>query len=237
MRLAKEAFFRRLTIPRRHFHTRSSGERYPVSQVKVICMLLKAPRPGTVKTRLARDVGDERAAAIYRALVEHQAKAIPIGWQVSVHFTPTDAAEEMRAWLEPFLPGVVRFEPQSEGDLGQRLRAALAVEFRQGARRVFFIGGDCPGISGDYLSQADQGLNESDLVIGPAADGGYVLLGLKTQSKALFENIAWSTRVVLDQTLSAACSESLSVKLLPTLEDVDDTESLARQAEIFSDSS
>ena len=200
----------------------------------MICMLLKAPHPGTVKTRLARDVGDERAAAIYRALVEHQARAIPTGWQVSVYFTPPDALEEMRAWLQPYLPGVARFEPQSEGDLGQRLRAAVEVEFRQGARRVFLIGGDCPGISGDYLCEADQAFNECDLVIGPATDGGYVLLGLKTQSKALFENIAWSTPVVLEQTLSAARHESLHVKLLPMLEDVDDAESLARQSKLFS---
>jgi rSAM/selenodomain-associated transferase 1 len=232
----RELHLHRLTISGGHFHTRSSDQQYPVRQVKVICMLLKAPHPGTVKTRLARDVGDERAVAIYRALVEHQAKAIPLGWQVSVYFTPTDAAETMRAWLQPYLPGVARFEPQSEGDLGQRLRAAVEVEFRRGARRVFLIGGDCPGISSNYLAEADQALKECDLVIGPAADGGYVLLGLKTQSKALFENVAWSTRLVLDQTLSAACSESLRVKLLATLEDVDDAESFARQSKLFSGS-
>ena len=99
--------------------------------------------------------------------------------------------------------------------------------------RVFLIGGDCPGISFDYLAQADEQLYECDLVIGPATDGGYVLLGLKSQCTALFENIAWSTQAVLDQTVTAARRQSLSVRLLPTLEDIDDAASLARQARLL----
>jgi rSAM/selenodomain-associated transferase 1 len=193
-------------------------------------MILKAPRTGMVKTRLAREIGDERAAAVYRALAEHQAIAIPANWEVSVHFTPADAAEEMETWLGPYLPSLARFVPQCEGDLGQRLREAVDAEFQRGANRVFLIGGDCPGISHDYLAKADEELNNSDLVIGPATDGGYVLLGLKRQCVALFENIAWSTQAVFDQTMVAARHHSLSTRLLPVLEDIDDAASLARQA-------
>jgi uncharacterized protein len=201
--------------------------------VKVICMILKAPRLGTVKTRLAEEVGAERATAIYRVLVEHQAKAIPLSWHVSVHFAPTDAAEEMPMWLASYLPENTRFVPQCEGDLGQRLRSAVAAEFQGGAQRVFLIGGDCPGISRDYFGDADEALNESDLVIAPAYDGGYVLLGLKSHHPSLFENIAWSTPAVLDQTLAAARALLVRVRLLPTLEDIDDAESLARQSALF----
>jgi rSAM/selenodomain-associated transferase 1 len=196
-------------------------------------MILKAPRPGLVKTRLARDLGHERATAIYRALVEHQAMAIPGSWQVGVYFTPADAAEEMQAWLKSYLPKTARFVPQCDGDLGQRLIGAVCAELQRGANHIFLIGGDCPGISCDYLAQADQQLTECDLVIGPATDGGYVLLGLKSQCTALFENIAWSTQAVLDQTISAARRQSLSVKLLPTLEDIDDAASLARQSRLL----
>jgi rSAM/selenodomain-associated transferase 1 len=199
----------------------------------VICLVLKAPRPGLVKTRLAREVGDENATAIYRALVEHQAMSIPPGWQVTVYFTPTDAAGEMQMWLASHLPENARFVPQCEGDLGRRLRSAVAAEFQEGAKRVFLIGGDCPGISRDYLGDADEALNESDLVIGPAKDGGYVLLGLKSRRPSLFENIAWSTPAVLDQTLAAARRLLLRVRLLPTLEDIDDAESFARQSALF----
>jgi rSAM/selenodomain-associated transferase 1 len=196
-------------------------------------MMLKAPRPGLVKTRLARDLGNERATAIYRALVEHQAMAIPSSWQVGVYFTPADAVEEMQAWLRSYLPKVARFVPQSDGDLGQRLLSATNAELQRGASHIFLIGGDCPGISCHYLAQADEQLTECDLVIGPATDGGYVLLGLKSQCAALFENIAWSTQAVLDQTVAAARRQSLSVKLLPTLEDVDDAASLARQSSLL----
>jgi uncharacterized protein len=204
-----------------------------IGQVKVICLILKAPRPGIVKTRLARDIGDERATAIYRALVEHQAMAIPPGWQVTVYFTPADAADEMEAWLKSRLSVAARFVPQCDGDLGQRLAGAVSAELQRGATRIFLIGGDCPGISRDYLSQADEQLSGCDLVIGPATDGGYVLLGLKNQCTALFENIAWSTQVVLDQTVAAARRHSLSIKLLPILEDIDDAASLARQARLL----
>jgi uncharacterized protein len=198
--------------------------------VRVICLILKAPRPGLVKTRLARDLGGERATAIYRALVEHQAMAIPPGWQVSIYFTPADAADEMEAWLKSRLPEEARFVPQCEGDLGRRLIDAIDTELQRGAKHVFLIGGDCPGISRDYLAEADEELDKCDLVIGPATDGGYVLLGLKRQCTALFENIAWSTQIVLDQTVAAARRRFLSVRFLPTLEDIDDAISLARQS-------
>lgn len=199
--------------------------------MKTVCMILKAPRAGTVKTRLAKDIGPERALAVYRALVEHQAREIPPEWDVAVYFTPSDAATEMEAWLKPWLPVCRRFQPQCGGDLGARLAAAVRTEFQRRTNRVFLIGGDCPDISRNYLADADRHLNETDIVIGPAMDGGYVMLGLKAPHVALFENIAWSTAEVLNETLAAADRQSLSVGLLPTSEDIDDTASLKRQSE------
>ena len=172
--------------------------------MKVICMVLKAPRVGTVKTRLAREIGVERATLVYRAMVEHQAGTIPPRWDVSVHFNPADAGEEMRAWLKPHLPSSTRFVPQCEGDFGERLAFAVRAEFQRGAERVFLVGGDCPAIGPDYFTDADGHLNEADLVIGPATDGGYVLLGIKKEHTELFDCVAWSTRAVLEQTLANA---------------------------------
>lgn len=206
----------------------------PPKRMKVICMILKAPRVGTVKTRLAREIGAERATLIYRDMVEHQVRAIPPGWNVSVHFCPTDAGEEMEAWLKPSLPASTRFAPQCDGDLGRRLGAVVRSEFQNGAERVFLVGGDCPGICRDYFTEADTHLNETDLVIGPATDGGYVLLGLKDQHVELFENIAWSTNMVLEQTLANAIRGSLSLRLLQTLEDIDDAASLQRHFRLLS---
>lgn len=197
--------------------------------MKTVCLILKAPRVGTVKTRLARDIGPQKAAEIYRALVEHQAATIPAEWDVAVHFAPPDAGLEMEAWLKPLMPISSRFVPQCDGDLGLRLAHVIQTEFQRGAKRVFLVGGDCPGITRDYFDDADRHLNETDVVIGPAADGGYVLLGLKAPHVALFENIAWSTAAVLDQTIAAAKRLSLSVGFLKILEDIDDSESLMRQ--------
>jgi rSAM/selenodomain-associated transferase 1 len=198
--------------------------------MKTVCMILKAPHAGSVKTRLARDIGPERATAIYRALVERQAREIPREWAAAVHFTPPDAGKEMEEWLGPCMSAAARFLPQCDGDLGQRLIGAIRAEFQRGAGSVFLVGGDCPGLSRDYFLEADRRLNEVDVVIGPATDGGYVLLGLKAPHVALFENVPWSTSAVLEQTLAAANRQSLSIGLLPTLEDIDDAASLERQS-------
>lgn len=132
-----------------------------------------------MKTRLANAIGAERATKIYRALVEHQCAEIPSEWEVSVFFTPANAEEEMRNWLEPHLTSGARFLPQVDGDLGQRLTMVVRTEFARERERIFLIGGDCPGLSHDYFRRADGALDSNDVVIGPAHDGGYVLLGLK----------------------------------------------------------
>jgi len=200
--------------------------------MKTVCLLLKAPRSGTVKTRLARDIGPHQATMIYRALVEHQVRAIPEGWDVAVHFAPSDALMEMEAWLKPHFLACPQFVPQCDGALGDRLIHVVRTEFQRGMKRVFLIGGDCPGITRDYFAAADSNLDVSEVVVGPATDGGYVLLGLKAPYPVLFENIAWSTASVLDQTLAAARKVSLSVALLPVLEDIDDADALKRQSEL-----
>jgi rSAM/selenodomain-associated transferase 1 len=200
--------------------------------MKTVCLILKAPREGTVKTRLARDIGPQKATAIYRALVEHQAQAIPQEWDVAVHFSPPDAGIEMESWLKPHLPSCVRFVPQCKGHLGMRLAHVVRTELSRGAERVFLVGGDCPGMTRSYLVSADGNLDEADLVMGPATDGGYVLMAIKAFHAGLFENIDWSTSAVLAQTLAAAHRWSITFKLLPPLEDIDDLNSYRRQFDI-----
>jgi uncharacterized protein len=201
--------------------------------LKTVCLFLKAPRLGEVKSRLARGIGAVCAAAVYRALVEHQAAEIPVDWRVTVYFAPSNAGEEMKVWLAPQLRGGTRFVPQCEGDLGQRLLAAVRGEFDRGSERVYLIGGDCPGLSRDYFYESDRALSENDIVLGPAIDGGYVLLGIKGPHEALFKGIAWSTPAVLDQTLAAARGQTLSVGLLRPLVDIDDAATLHEQTNIF----
>jgi hypothetical protein len=104
--------------------------------LKIVCLILKCPRIGQVKTRLANAIGAESATLIYRALVEHQCAELPSQWEVSVWFTPADAEEEMRNWLEPHLSSGARFLPQVDGDLGQRLTMVVQTEFARERERL-----------------------------------------------------------------------------------------------------
>ena len=201
--------------------------------MKTVCLFVKSPRPEEAKTRLARDIGAAQAIVIYRALVEHQAAEIPVDWGVTVYFTPSNAGEDMKTWLAPRLQNGTRFVPQCDGDLGRRLVTAVRWEFDNGSERVYLIGGDCPGLSRDYFEEADRALSDNDMVVGPAQDGGYVLLAIKGPHEILFRDIDWSTPMVLQQTLAAARRQTLSVGLLRPLVDIDDAISLDDQSKIF----
>ena len=196
-----------------------------------LCLMLKAPRPGEVKTRLAREVGDVRAAAIYRAIVEHQVRQVPPGWRIEIHFTPRTEGAEMRGWLQPLREGRMEFFPQAEGDLGSRMQAALTAAFDRGAGCVFFAGGDCPGLDSAVLSECAAQMDAAELVLVPALDGGYVLIGMKAAHAGVFDGISWSTAQVLEQTRERARRLALKTALLPALEDVDDLPAWERARE------
>ena len=119
--------------------------------------------------------------------------------------------------------------PQPDGDLGVRLTSAMENGFSSGANLVFFLGGDCPGITSSYLREAEAALATTDMVIGGALDGGYVLLGLRKAIAAVFERIPWSSESVFAATLRQARAAGLSYQCLSPLEDIDDLESYERQ--------
>ncbi len=187
-------------------------------------VLLKAPRLGTVKTRLAAELGAPRALAIYRTLAERQLRAIPAGWSITVNFTPAEAEQELRGWLAaiPRVPAVA-YCPQPDGDLGVRISAAFSQAFAGGAPFVFALGGDCPDLSAAILEHAANRLAHPDIdaVLGPAADGGYTLLGLRAPSPDLFVDVAWSTPQVLVQTRARLRGAGLRTYELPVLHDID----------------
>jgi len=95
------------------------------------------------------------------------------------------------------------------------------IAFEDGYDKVVIIGSDCPGIDTEYLNEAFAALNEHDVVVGPATDGGYTLLGMRTFTPTLFKNIAWSTSEVLPSTLARAAAAGRSVSQLKPLSDVD----------------
>ncbi|MDX2080595.1 MAG: TIGR04282 family arsenosugar biosynthesis glycosyltransferase [Terrimicrobiaceae bacterium] len=183
--------------------------------------MLKAPREGFVKTRLAKDVGQVEAVKIYRRLVEHQLQQIPSDWTTHVAYAPDDAAAEMPAWLGP----EIQYFPQSPGTLGDRLIAALA----QLPKPVIFLGGDCPALDTDRLLAAATALESADVVIWPAVDGGYCLIGLAKDLPEVFEKITWGTESVLEETLVQIPTGARVHLCQPPLEDIDDLPSWERR--------
>lgn len=191
---------------------------------QTIALFLKPPVPGRVKTRLATDIGDEAACLLYYKLVSHVIDAVFTSTTPLAICHDGNQDDLPASWIAP----AWRCLQQQGDDLGQRMAAAFSRLFTDGCQQVVLIGSDIPGIDHTYLQQAFQQLASHDLVIGPAVDGGYCLIGFNRPSfdPSLFEQIPWSTGQVLQLTLSAAERAGLSVALLPPLRDLDTLEDL-----------
>ncbi len=183
-----------------------------------LALFLKAPRSGTVKTRLASEIGERRALRLYRVLVARTLAAVrDAGLEVTIWFTPPDATTEMRFWL-----GDWDFRPQASGDLGARLAAAArAVEPGRG---WIALGADCPRLGAEHLREARVIVQRGELVIGPSEDGGYYLIGGPTPLPDLFSEMPWSTNRLLDETRTRLKHAGVRWHELPVLRDVDTAE-------------
>jgi uncharacterized protein len=185
-----------------------------------LAVLLKAPRLGTVKTRLAVELGPESALASYRRLVDALlAKLSPLP-HVDLRFAPDDAGSEIAHWLQFGWTS----SPQGAGDLGARLQQTFATHFARSPERLVVIGADCPEVTPADIQTAWRELEAADVVLGPATDGGYWLIGLKVSRPALFQNMPWSADTLLDETLARAVGMGLTAATLRTLSDVDTLE-------------
>lgn len=193
------------------------------------CHLLvfaRVPALGRVKSRLAAGVGPPAALAVYRELLAiTNAAIVEAGVPATVWLADTATAEPTAAEAGEWAVHAVCCQP--EGDLGARMATAFATAFAAGAGRVAIIGTDCPGLRASHLTQTFAALETAEVVLGPATDGGYYLLGLRQPRPALFANKTWSTDSVLADTLADAHRLGLRVALLPELRDVDTAEDLA----------
>jgi len=188
----------------------------------VLGVFLKAPRPGEAKTRLIPALGDAAAARLYRAVAETVVAATRPGrdgYDRLFFFTPAEARAEMEAWF----PGQA-WIAQEGANLGARMSSAFDEAFRRGAGRVAIVGSDVPGLSRDDVGLALASLADHDLVLGPARDGGYYLIGLRQRLPALFEGVAWGTGSVFAATLERAAALGLSVRVLEERRDIDTLE-------------
>lgn len=185
-----------------------------------VIVFLKSPRPGFVKTRIAASLDAEAAAAIYQALVGMTLERLVGRVDVELRYTPDDAAAELGNWRRPGW----KVRPQGEGDLGERIQRGVVEAFSDGAGRVVVLGTDCPEFEASDIEAAFEALGRHDVVVGPALDGGYWLLGLARPQPDLFREMPWSTDRMLEATLGRARAGGLTVAQLRRLRDVDTLE-------------
>lgn len=181
-----------------------------------VSVFLKAPRLGTVKTRLAAEIGERHALRLYRVMAARTlAAAREAGLDASVWYTPADAGPEMRHWLGD--EWVLR--PQASGDLGARL--AAAVHAVDPGRGWLALGADCPRLDARLLRQAADEVLEGQVVLGPTVDGGYYLVGGRAPMPDLWSDMPWSTDRLLEATRARLAAAQVSWRELPVLRDVD----------------
>lgn len=193
---------------------------------RTLLVFAKAPRPGQVKTRLAQGVGEPRAVEIYRRMGREGVDRLRGGpWRTVICFDPPEALASMQEWLGT---EDLAFRPQEGEDLGTRLARAFQQFSRRGGPTCV-VGTDIPDLNRESVATAFRRLEAEDgpeVVLGPAKDGGYYLLALRSPEPRLFQGIHWSTSRVREQTLDRARELGLTVEELPVLADVDRVEDL-----------
>jgi len=197
-----------------------------MSYTNHLLIFARVPKPGTNKTRLIPALGAENATLVYRKLAERTlSRARQFGSEkaclATVCFTGGTVGEAQAEF------GVdLAYCEQVGSSLGDRLQNATRSAFDAGAKKVIVIGTDCPSLTSNDLKAAFERLDKYDVVLGPALDGGYYLIGLIANQSSLFEGVDWSTSIVFEQTLHKAHSLRLSVRALGMYPDVDYPEDL-----------
>jgi uncharacterized protein len=189
-----------------------------------VLVFLKYPRAGQVKTRLARDVGTEKALSVYRRLLDY---TFSVTDQLDAKQFTTFAVGDPRHSIPDYERLLekhhCRIDLQKGNDLGERLKNAFEISFAE-AERTIVIGTDCADLKTTHLIDANRALEKCDVAIGPAFDGGYYLLGTNQFLPDLFEEIPWSTERVFDLTKAKALNLGKKVHILERLVDIDTVE-------------
>jgi rSAM/selenodomain-associated transferase 1 len=185
---------------------------------RTLGVFAKEPRPGSVKTRLAAVHGSDWSARVAAAfLLDTLERFASFPARRVLAFAPPDAG--------PFFQQVAgaRFHPtpQADGDLGRRMAAFVADRLREGAGKIVLLGTDSPTLPVAYVEQAFAELDNADVVLGPATDGGYCLLGCERRLPPIFEGISWGGPRVLADTVSRLADPAWRLALLPPWYDVD----------------
>lgn len=197
-----------------------------------VIFYVKWPQKGKVKTRLAREIGSDYAVDLYRCFILDLTDTLKkLSQDVILCYSPIDSETVFRSWLGDRF----RYSPQSDGDLGIRMKRSFIQEFENGYERVVLIGSDTPDLPAETLKQAFTELEETDAVIGPAVDGGYWLIGFRSSGfyPGVFEGISWSTETVLAETMKRFRQKTVPVAVLLQRRDIDTLDSLSKWHESY----
>jgi uncharacterized protein len=199
-----------------------------VNSGQLLIVFTRLPVPGSAKTRLIPLLGTNAAAKLQSFLTERIvdiSKDFAYADKVTLEVHYSNGTEDsLRTWLGKDL----KFRAQEQGNIGERMAEAFAAGFEEGYSPIVLIGSDCPDISGELLREAFLRLTFADLVLGPAYDGGYYLIGIKKPHPELFVYIEWGTSEVLEATCKLAGNLGLTVSFVDKLIDIDDAEALKK---------
>lgn len=191
---------------------------------EALIIFAKNPVPGKVKTRLAADIGEEKAFEIYLKLLYRtysNTKNLACD-----KFLFLSENKDKDLFDENFMQYL-----QKGNDLGEKMKNAFKEILILGYEKILIIGTDCPDLDEKILNEAIEKLSEYDFVLGPANDGGYYLLGIKNNADYLFEDIEWSTEKVLQQTIDKIITRNNNYFLLKELTDIDNISDLNRSTD------
>ncbi len=182
-------------------------------------IFIKYPDPGNVKTRLQPDLTSEDAASLYRAIVEDIVSRFknPLDYDLYLFYSPGKAGLEFEKWLGSSF----KYVAQQGRDLGEKMYNAFVWASEQSYEQSVLIGSDLPTIESELIDETFDKLENSDVVLGPAVDGGYYLIGMKKPNKQIFENIHWGNDVVYSATFKNASRQKLAVTKMKMLRDLD----------------
>ena len=195
-------------------------------QENLIIIFARNPKLGKVKTRLAKTIGDFAALETYKILMKHTANVVEKSNAEKIVFY-SEYIDNNDVWAKIKCKKV----KQSEGDLGEKMQTAFEYAFELGHKKIVIIGSDVYSLKTEHIDSAFTQLETHDVVIGPAHDGGYYLLGLNFIIPELFEQKKWGTSSVLENTL--ADLNELNVTLLEPLNDIDTFEDLKKEPQLL----
>jgi hypothetical protein len=213
------------------FNNRNQDVDFPYTQpprrfMDRLIVFTRYPLPGQTKTRLIPTLGEIGAADLQTQMTERTVdiltrvtSQLPV--DIEIRFAG-GSLRQMRRWLG----NQFSYRPQGNGDLGDRMARAFQTAFREGYQRVIAVGIDCPHLSDRDIIHTWENLQNSDLVLGPAWDGGYYLIGLRQFYPQLFQGITWGSEFVRQETLDIADNSNLSYHLLSPKGDIDRPEDL-----------